>query len=1027
VADRQGRQFDSRVGRRIVFHQRANGADCGRCVEDGLTVPFPRPYILGWLSSTTAFRLRGGVRSSGAARPVADKRFSVGPACRMGSTTVIDLRSIAERAGLPVAAVEATAKLLDEGNTVPFVTRYRRDQTGGLDERQVRFVGELVARARQLADRRQTILRTIEGQGRLTEDMRSRIEGAENPKELEDLYLPFKPRRLSLAEVARERKLEPLAHELLAADAAARDLDVRAADFLDPDAQVATVADALLGVGHIIAHSFSQRADLRQLLREIFYREGHLKSQRTEASGKPISKAAKHFRDYFAFDEHIQKIPPHRILAINRGERAKILRVRIEGPGDVMQSAAESLLVPGDHPHADFLRACVRDALNRLVLPSLEREVRREVTETCESHAVGVFARNLRNLLLQPPVPGRRVLAIDPGFKSGCKAVVVDECGRPLAHDVLHIVGQAEKKEAAAKRIVELVEEHACSVVAIGNGTAGREVETLVAELVAGPLESRGVAYCMVNEAGASVYSTSPYAREELPEHDAAVRSAISIARRLQDPLSELVKIEPANIGVGLYQHDVRARHLHASLDAVVEGCVNYVGVDVNTASPALLEHVAGLNQASAKGIIEWRTANGRFTSRGQFLEVPGVGESAYVQSAGFLKISDGANPLDATWIHPESYGVAQQILEKIGCTPADLTGRQGSERLTTKIAEIDKAVLAEELGVGLLLLEDILEQLVRPGRDPRDDLPKPLFKQGVLKFEDLEVGMELHGSVLNVVDFGAFIDIGMHDSGLVHISQFSRGFVVDPHETLTVGQPIRVWVLELDKSRRRVALTMIPPRPARSRSRPRKDSRAGFRPRAEQGPGRTNGETSERQPRQRPQGAAAPPAGGHRDRHHQRTGRPPAPREQQPRVYVAAHKKQVVPLTADMRAGKEPLRTFGDLKQFLSVRSGETPEGTGDSQAVKPRRRQRTSAAATDPSIRGADAPLTHAADGEQTAGAMAVTDPVVAEDQQTPPQDGGISAPPTPSSAGVESVQEPAPPNLVDSPTGPINAPET
>lgn len=840
----------------------------------------------------------------------------------MGSTaitSVIDLGHIAQRLGLPVAAVQAAVELLDGGNTIPFITRYRRDQTGGLDEEGVRRVAESVARARQLADRKQTILRTIQGQGKLTADLEARITAADSPKQLEDLYLPFKPRKLSLAEIARQRKLEPLAREILAADPAAASLDTRAADFVDADAQVTAVADVLLGVGHIIAHEFSERADLRQRLRAILYRAGHLKSQRVESEGKALSKDEKHFRDYFDYGEHIQRVPPHRLLAINRGERAKLLKVRIEGPAEEMQAQAEALLVPAGHPHADFLRACARDALARLVLPSLEREVRREMTDVCESHAVHVFARNLRNLLLQSPVPGRRVLALDPGFKSGCKAVVIDECGTPLEHAVLHIVGQKEKREAAARRIVELVSGHGCGVIAIGNGTAGRETESLVAELVAGELQALDVGYVIVNEAGASVYSTSAYGREELPGHEAAIRGAISIGRRLQDPLSELVKIEPANIGVGLYQHDVKARHLHASLDSVVESCVNYVGVDVNTASPALLRYVSGLNQTTARNLYEWRTKNGPFTSRQQFLEVPGFGEAAFVQAVGFLKIPGGVNPFDSTWIHPESYAVAEKVLERFGGSPADLATRQQAESLAERAAAVDLESLSRELGVGRLLLADIVEQLSRPGRDPREDLPKPFFKKGVLKLEDLEVGMELLGAVLNVVDFGAFVDIGMHDSGLVHISQLSSQFVRDPHDVVSVGQVVRVWVLELDKARRRVALTMIsaaererqqqrepPRRPARERPAARPVQEAGA------------AASANSQPRPARPGRGKPPQ---RER--------PA-REQRPRVYEARGPgKPAAPISKAMRDGKEPLRTFGDLKQYFQARAddgGETP-----------------------------------------------------------------------------------------------------
>ena len=843
----------------------------------------------------------------------------------MGSTpatVVIDLGRIAQRLGLPGERVAAAVQLLDAGNTIPFITRYRRDQTGGLDEVDVRRIADCIGRERQLADRKQTILRTVQGQGRLTPELEGRLVAAESLKQLEDLYLPYKPRKLSLAEVARQRKLGPLAREIVEAAAAANDLATRAADFVDADAQVAGVADVLLGVGHIIADEFSERADLRQRLRAILHRQAQLTSRRVENEGKALTKDEKHFRDYFAYSDHIERVPAHRVLAINRGERAKLLKVRIEGPQEELQAAAESLLVPAGHPHAEFLRNCCRDALTRLVLPSLEREIRREMTEFGEGHAVEVFARNLRNLLLQPPVPGRRVLALDPGFKSGCKAVAIDECGTPLEHAVLHIIGQPEKRAAAARRIVELVQAHQCTVIAIGNGTAGRETELLVAELVAGELRPLDVAYVIVNEAGASVYSTSGYGREELPRHEAAVRGAISIGRRLQDPLSELVKIEPANIGVGLYQHDVKARHLHASLDQVVESCVNYVGVDANTASPALLRYVSGLNQATARNIHEWRTKNGPFSSRQQFLEIPGFGEAAFVQAVGFLKITGGANPLDSTWIHPESYAVAEQVLARIGGTPEDLTSRQQAEAVAEKAAALDLDALARELGVGRLLLADIVEQLRRPGRDPREDLDRPFFKKGVLKLEDLEVGMELRGAVLNVVDFGAFVDIGLHDSGLVHISQLSSRYVRDPHDVLSVGQVVTVWVLELDKARRRVALTMIPAA-ERERQQQAKDRRQQARQAREQRPPATEGQGRPQPPATA--GTAPPrPAGG------RGSGRTRPPREQGPRTYVASGPSgPPKPLTKAMRTGKEPLRTFGDLKQFFESKdAAEPPSG---------------------------------------------------------------------------------------------------
>ncbi len=862
----------------------------------------------------------------------------------MGSTAitpVIDLGILARRLGLPVAGVQAVVELLDEGNTIPFIARFRRDQTGGFEEEALRRIQHGLARARQLADRKQTVLRTIQGQGKLEPDLEAAIISAESLKQLEDIYLPFKPRKLSLAEVARQRQLEPLAREILSADPAAADLDRRAADFVSTEAELATAAEVLLGVGHIIADEFSERADLRQRLRTILHRTGRLRSQRVETAGKALSKDEKHYRDYFDYGERIDRVPPHRLLAINRGERAKLLKVRIEGPPDELQAVAEQTLVPGDHPHAEFLRGCARDTLHRLVLPSLEREIRREMTDFCESHAVEVFARNLRNLLLQPPVRGRRVLALDPGFKSGCKAVAIDERGTPLEHAVLHVVGQQEKRDAAAKRIVELVQAHGSTVIAVGNGAAARETEAIVAELVAGELAALDVGYVIVNEAGASVYSTSQYGREELPAHEAAIRSAVSIGRRLQDPLSELVKIEPANIGVGLYQHDVKAKHLRDSLESVVESCVNYVGVDVNTASPALLRHVSGLNQTTARNLHEWRTTHGPFTSRQQFLEVPGFGEAAFVQAVGFLKITDGVNPLDATWIHPESYEVATKVLERLGGSPADLTSRQQAAALADKAAAVDLAALAGELGVGRLLLADILEQLTRPGRDPREDLPEPFFKKGVLKLEDLELGMELHGAVLNVVDFGAFVDIGMHDSGLVHISQLSGRYVRDPHDVVSVGEIVKVWVLELDKARRRVALTMLSPAERQRQQDAMERRKEGRKETSREPRGRRPDKGGE--PGRQPQ-PAGPRAGGEGQPGSQQRpprgrgpgrGRERPPREPQPRVYEAKKVKESKPLSPAMREGREPLRTFGDLKRFFQ------PEPEPSVEPPKKKRRQ--------------------------------------------------------------------------------------
>jgi uncharacterized protein len=850
----------------------------------------------------------------------------------MASNTIaIDLRPVAQALHLSLRQIESVVELLDAGNTVPFITRYRKDQTGGLDEEQIRAIESRLIKLRLLAERKQTILRSIESQGKLTPELAAEIEAAASTKRLEDLYLPYKPKKQTLATTARERGLEPLADEVMSASPAAADLDARAADFVNPDKGLASPADVLLGVGHILAELISERADLRQKLRQLLNKSGKLVCARGEVD----DKVAQGFRDYFEFSDAIQKVPEHRVLAINRGEKAKALRVKVDADLDAMQQVVDELVCPPDHPHVDFIRGCGRDALTRLVYPSLEREVRRELTDWAEAHAVEVFARNLRNLLLQKPVCGRRVLAVDPGFKSGCKLAALDEFGNLLDQAVIHVVGKAERKQQGREKLAEMVNTHSLSLIAIGNGTACRETEELISDMLATELADKGVAYVIVNEAGASVYSTSPLGREEFPEYDATLRGAISIGRRLQDPLSELVKIDPASIGVGMYQHDVKAKHLRASLDAVVESCVNYVGVDLNTASPALLRYVSGLNQLTARRLYDYRAQNGPFKSREQLKEVPGFGESAFVQAAGFLKIAGGDNPLDATWIHPESYELASQVLEKLDGGLADLAQKETAAQLAERAGQVQLETMAAQFDAGAMLLKDILSQLVRPGRDPRDDLPLPIFKKGVIKLDDLTPGMELQGTVLNVVDFGAFVDIGLHDTGLVHISQLANKYVRDPHEVVSVGDVVNVWVHEVDKTRRRVSLSMIPPgserTPPRHKKKDRREKPEGGEAVASAAAGTAEGGTAqpapptvERRPGppqrrpQRPQKQGQSEHGARRPSrpHDGQDNRPPKPK------FRSGGKKPapLVPLTQEMKTGKAPLRTFGDLKQFLEL-----------------------------------------------------------------------------------------------------------
>ncbi len=872
----------------------------------------------------------------------------------MTDTVAIDLRHVARGLNIPVRQVQVVVELLDEGGTVPFITRYRKDQTGGLDEEQVRQIQAQLSKMRLLAGRKQTILRSIEAQGKLGEGLAKQIRAAGTTKRLEDLYLPYKPKKQTLATLARSRGLEPLAREILQASLACTDLDARAAEFVNPQHEVPTAADALLGAGHILAEQFGERADLRGRLREILGRTGRFvcnriggeqKSQaekpektadkpaegsspgpqsrgvldegpgakqgpgrlnRRELRKKKVEeRKIKAFRDYFDYSEELKKIPPHRILAINRGERAKVLRVKIESDLEAMYRLLDEMLVLAEHPHADYLRGCSRDALGRLILPGLERDIRRELTDLAETHGVSVFARNLRNLLLQPPVRDRRVLAVDPAFRSGCKLVALDQFGNVLEHGVIFLVGKPERRKQAQQRVIDLIHRHQFSVVAIGNGTACRASEDFFAELVASNLKDRGVVYVIVNEAGASVYSTSRLGREEFPDYDASLRSAISIGRRLQDPLSELVKIDAANIGVGLYQHDVKAKHLRASLDEVVESCVNYVGVDANTASPALLRYISGLNQLTARRVYEYRREHGPLRSREQLRDVPGLGEATFVQAAGFLKITGGDNPLDATWIHPESYDAATRVLASLQCTAADLTEKEAAAALAERVAGVNIDELAEELEIGTLLLGDILAQLARPGRDPREDLPPPLFKQGVLKLEDLTPGMELTGTVLNVVDFGCFVDIGMHDSGLVHVSQLADKYVRDPHEVVAVGDIVKVWVVEVDKERRRVSLTMVQP----GTQQPHRRRRDGAKPDRDKAPSEGGG-----QQRARPRESRR-----HKpEKLHKSKGPPKRKGPPKPKYRPKSRPKPVAPITEKMRTGKEPMRTFGDLAQLF-------------------------------------------------------------------------------------------------------------
>ena len=1047
----------------------------------------------------------------------------------MGNSIQVDLGRIAQDLQIRRSQVESVVQLLDDGNTVPFITRYRKEATGNLNEVVIGEIHLRVQRLRELAERKETILKSIEGQGKLTPDLAAAIRAADHPKRLEDLYLPFKPKKRSKASEAREKGLEPLAFRIWTRDETLTDLTAAAQEFINPEKGLDTSEKVLEGVGHILAEAISEMAAVRDAIRRLLWKTGKIVTAKAEVpEGQGLE-----YRDYFDYSEPIAQIPPHRILAINRGDKEGPLKVRLDLPRKELEHALFAQLPLDGHPHAQLFSAAAIDALDRLVLPSMEREVRRDLTEGAEKHAIDVFAKNLRSLLLQPPIPKQVVMAIDPGFRTGCKVAVLDRGGTLLDQGVIYPHPPQNRRSDAKVFLKDLVGKHQVGVVAIGNGTACRETEELVAEVIAegtffsqnpeaaaaaleaaakapeaarspepepqptpeaqpeppldsadGPnnqslepaeshaegaqpdaqidspagshaddatgnshptsdphpptvaetpigalppisggapdssvpeaeIESAGgsssseavpptaaladaerahsspsgtesadahavqtnhdqipveaeksslaaaeaqespfavppaaepepsqgppdaspdpaptgavaradfgksetagatpplrgsrgsgrgkpdpsrsrsqrprntpnapppppepprphpsdaivaqLAYVVVNEAGASVYSTSQVGREELPDSDATLRSGISIGRRLQDPLSELVKIEPQNIGVGLYQHDINPKHLKDTLETVISSCVNFVGVDLNTASVPLLRHVSGLNQLTARRIVDFRKEHGPFTGREQLQQVEGVGPATYTQAAGFLKIQDGGQPLDRTWIHPESYGIATRLLETLGYAPDVVRDKDRLAELRGKLAEVDTTLLSRELEIGELTLRDIIDSLGRPERDPRDDLPKPIFKKGILKIEDLAAGMELKGTVLNVVDFGAFVDIGLKDSGLVHISQLANRYVKSPHDMVSVGDIVTVWVMGVDHERKRVSLTMVKPGTERNRgpqSGGRRGGPEGENREGQSGQGRRGGQRS---PRPIASALTAPPVG---------------------------------------------------------------------------------------------------------------------------------------------------------------------
>lgn len=705
------------------------------------------------------------------------------------------VEKIAHLIGAKPAHVEAAVRLLDEGNTVPFIARYRKEMTGSLDDEQVRIVADEIIRLRAIEERRAAILKSIQEQGKLSDELKAAIDAAENMTALEDLYAPYKPKRRTRAMVARERGLEPLA-EMILAQSADTTPEKAAAQFLNAD--VPNIEDALQGARDIVAETISDNTHVRSATREKALKFATLTAEKVEEA----VDEKRVYESYYDFQNRVDRLQPHQVLAIARGEKEGVLKVRVNIPErdwlDPIQAEFEEDILS---PFADQLEAAIRDSAERLLLPSIERDVRRELSEKSDNHAIQVFATNLRALLGQPPLAGQTVLGIDPGFRTGSKVAVVDPTGKLLDTATIYPHEPQKKWAEAISKLEELINRHHVTLITIGNGTASRETEQLAAELTRGKFES--TKYLIVNEAGASVYSASPLARSEFPDLDVSIRGAVSIARRAQDPLAELVKIDPKSIGVGMYQHDVDQNALSHALDGVVESVVNHVGVDVNTASPALLTHVAGVGPKLAASIVAHRDANGVFRARDELREVSGLGPKAFEQSAGFMRIRDGINPLDASAIHPESYAIAEAVLARAGLTPAsDLQERKPAlEALTAKTPP---EALASELGCGLPTLKDILEQLVRPGRDPRTDTPAPILRSDVLKMEDLVTGMSMKGTVRNVVDFGAFVDIGVKQDGLLHKSQIPFGTV------LKVGDILELEILKIEPERGRIGLGWV-------------------------------------------------------------------------------------------------------------------------------------------------------------------------------------------------------------------------
>ena len=718
---------------------------------------------------------------------------------------------IAEELNIKPKQVEATIKLIDEGNTIPFIARYRKEVTGGLSDEILRDLGERLNYLRNLEQRKEEVIKSIDEQGKLTDEILQAIAICKTLAEVEDIYRPYKQKKKTRATVAKAKGLEPLAMIIIEQKETKPILEIAKEyvnidtlseeDKKNKDKVVATPEDAVQGALDIIAEDISDNSKYRKQIKRICYREANIQTK----AAKPEEKS--NYEMYYDYQEAIKYIPSHRILAINRGEKEDFLKVKIEKPEDKILAYIERDMIKGETQFTQMLKDTILDSFKRLIEPSIDREIRSDLTEKAEGKAIKVFGKNSKQLLLGAPIKGKTVMGFDPAYRTGCKIAVIDETGKLLDYTTVYPTEPQNDVEGAKKELLKLIEKDKIDMIAIGNGTASRESEMFVADMI--KEASRDVHYVIVSEAGASVYSASKLATEEYPDINVSIRGAISIARRLQDPLAELVKIDPKAIGVGQYQHDVNQKKLQESLTGVVEDSVNKVGVDVNTATPSLLSYVSGINNTIAKNIVKYRDANGKLKNRKELLKVPKLGKVAFEQCAGFLRIFDGDNPLEVTAVHPESYEPTEKLLNQLGFDKNDLKDKEKLEELRTKLKSVNVVEMAKELNIGEMTLTDIIEELSKPGRDPREDMPKPILRNDVLKLEDLREGMVLTGTVRNVIDFGAFVDIGVKHDGLVHISEMSDKFIKNPSDIVSVGDIVKVKVIKIDKERQKVGLSM--------------------------------------------------------------------------------------------------------------------------------------------------------------------------------------------------------------------------